>query len=108
MAVAADRQSHEDQEYSSPPVHCKCNDPGTFVFVSVLILAIIQDQALVASKHFLVETENKNLVDNAEGPPEAELKTLPDQTVGNDYECKLWTITSFFECLGVFAIPQRP
>ena len=85
MAVAADRQSHEDQEYSSPPVHCKCNDPGTFVFVSVLILAIIQDQALVASKHFLVETENENLVDNAEGPPEAKLKSLPDQTVGKDY-----------------------
>ena len=59
MAVAADRQSHEDQEYSSPPVHCKCNDPGTFVFVSVLILAIIQDQALVASKHLLIETEDK-------------------------------------------------
>ena len=83
MALAADQQSHEDN--SSPPVHCKCNDPGTFVFVSVLILAIIQDQALVASKHFLVETENKNLVDNAEGPPEAKLKSLPDQTVGNDY-----------------------
>ena len=59
MAVAADRQSHEDQEYSSPPVHCKRNDPGTFVFVSVLILAIIQDQALVASKHLLIETEDK-------------------------------------------------
>ena len=63
MAVAADRQSHEDQEYSSPPVHCKCNDPGTFVFVSVLILAIIQDQALVASKrskHYLIETKEKS------------------------------------------------
>ena len=60
MAVAADQQSHEDQEYSSPPVHCKRNDPGTFVFVSVLILAIIQDQALVASKkHYMVETEDK-------------------------------------------------
>ena len=57
LVVAADRQRHEDQEYSSPPVHCKCNDPGTFIFVSVLILAIIQDQALVASKrskHYLV------------------------------------------------------
>ena len=39
-----------------------------FVFVSVLILAMIQDQALVSSKHFLVETEDKNLADNAEGP----------------------------------------
>ena len=56
-----------NQEYSSPPVHCKCNDPGTFVFVSVFILAIIQDQALVASKHFLVQTEDKNLADNAVG-----------------------------------------
>ena len=36
-----------------------------FVFVSVLIFAMIQDQALVASKHLLVETEDKNLVDNA-------------------------------------------
>ena len=84
MAVAADRQSHEDQDYSSP-VHCKCNDPGTFVFVSVFILAIIQDQALVASKHFLVKTENENLVDKVEGPLEAKLKSLPDQTVGSDF-----------------------
>ena len=29
------------------------------MFVSVLILAMIQDQALVASKHYLVETEDK-------------------------------------------------
>ena len=29
----------------------------------VLILAIIQYQALVASKHFLIETEDKNLAD---------------------------------------------
>ena len=36
------------------------------VFVFVLILAMIQDQALVASKHFLNETENKNVTDNAE------------------------------------------
>ena len=39
-----------------------------FVFVSVLILAMIQDQALVSSKHFLVETEDKNLVDKAVDP----------------------------------------
>ena len=32
-------------------------------------LAMIQDQALVASKHFLVETEDKNLADNAVEPP---------------------------------------
>ena len=31
--------------------------------VSVLILAMIQDQALVASKHYLVETEGKSSVD---------------------------------------------
>ena len=47
-----------------------CNDPGICllcicVFVTVLILAMIQDQALVASKHFLVQTEDKNLADNA-------------------------------------------
>ena len=36
------------------------------VFVIVLILAMIHDQALVASKHFLIETENKNVTDNAE------------------------------------------
>ena len=36
------------------------------VFVFVLILAMIQDQAMVASKHFLIETENKNVADNAE------------------------------------------
>ena len=29
------------------------------MFLSVLILAMIQDQALVASKHYLVETEDK-------------------------------------------------
>ena len=89
MAVAADRQRNEDQDYSSPPVHCKCNDPGTFVFVSVLILAIILDQALVASKHFLVETENEKLMDNAEGHSKAKLKSLPDKTNGSDY-CIGW------------------
>ena len=36
------------------------------VFVFVLILAMIQDQALVASKHLLTETENKTVADNAE------------------------------------------
>ena len=30
----------------------------------VLILAMIQDQALAASKHYLVETKDKNLADN--------------------------------------------
>ena len=39
------------------------------VFVFVLILAMIQDQALVGSKHFLVETEDKNVADNAVEPP---------------------------------------
>ena len=36
-----------------------------FVFVFVLILAIIQDQALVASKHLLVETEDANHAEKA-------------------------------------------
>ena len=31
--------------------------------MSVLILAMIQDQASVASKHYLVETEDKSSVD---------------------------------------------
>ena len=66
LSVAADRQRHEDQEYSSPRAHCKCNGPGTFcvsVSVSVLILAMIQDQALVASKrskHYLVGKKEKS------------------------------------------------
>ena len=30
---------------------------------------MIQDQALVASKHYLVETENQNLADDAVEPP---------------------------------------
>ena len=33
------------------------------VFVSLLILAMFQDQGLVASKHLLVETKDKNLAD---------------------------------------------
>ena len=32
--------------------------------LSVLILEMIQDHALAASKHYLVETKDKNLVDN--------------------------------------------
>ena len=64
QAEATNRQCHEDQEYSSPPAHCKYNDQGIVyfcicVFVSVVILEIIQDQALVASKHLLIETEDK-------------------------------------------------
>ena len=37
--------------------------------MSVLILEIIQDHALVASKHYLVKTEDKNLADNAVDSP---------------------------------------
>ena len=39
-----------------------------FVYLCLcsLILEMIQDQALVASKHFLIETENKTVADNAE------------------------------------------
>ena len=64
QAEATNRQCHEDQEYSSPPAHCKYNDQGIVyfcicVFVSVVILEIIQDQALVASKLLLIETEDK-------------------------------------------------
>ena len=39
----------------------------------------IQDQALVASKHLLVETEDKNLVDNAVHPP-VDIGTKSGQT----------------------------
>ena len=52
-----------------------------FVFVFVLILAMIQDQALVASKHYLVETENKNLADNAV----VDIGTKSGETDGDDY-----------------------
>ena len=56
LAEAADRQPHEDHEDSTPRAHSG-NDPGICVCVSLLSLAIIQ--ALVASKHYIVETENK-------------------------------------------------
>ena len=49
---------HEDHEGSTPRAH-SCNEPGICVFMSVLYLAMIHDQALMASEHFLVETENK-------------------------------------------------
>ena len=52
------QQRHEDQEHSPPCAH-SCNGPGICVFASVLILAMVQDQVLVASKHYLIETENK-------------------------------------------------
>ena len=45
---------------------------------------MIQDQALVASKHYLVETKDKNLMDNAVDPRDAK-QSLPDQTDDNDY-----------------------
>ena len=54
-------QRYADEESSSPRAHCKCNDPGIvffFVFLSVFISAMIQDHSLVASRHFLIETEN--------------------------------------------------
>ena len=49
---------HEHHEGSPPRAH-SCSEPGICVFMSVLYLAMIHDQALMASKHFLVETENK-------------------------------------------------
>ena len=76
--------------------------------VSLLTLAMIQDQALVASRHYLVETKDKNLAEKAvdavdpveavdavdavdpdldtELPPELQDESLLDQTDGNDYE----------------------
>ena len=82
--VATDQQRHEGQEYSSPRAHCKCNDKGIFVFLSVLILETIQDHALVASKHFLVETKDKNLADNNR---DANLHNR-NLVEGNDYASK--------------------
>ena len=55
LAVATDRQSHEDQEHSSPCAHF--GTPGICAFVSVLILAMIQDKAMVASELVLIETQ---------------------------------------------------
>ena len=55
------------------------------VFVSVLILAMIQDQALVSSKHFLVETEDNNLADNVKGYiPKPRVGYGPKYTGGTD------------------------
>ena len=58
LTEAADHSRHEDQEHSSPCAHS--GNPGICVFVSVLILAMLQDKAMVASKHYLVETEAKS------------------------------------------------
>ena len=44
LSVATDRQSHEDQEHSSPCAHF--GTPGICAFVSVLILAMIQAKSL--------------------------------------------------------------
>ena len=40
LTVATDRQRHEDQEYSSPRAHCKCNDPGTCVLFVLVYLCL--------------------------------------------------------------------
>ena len=54
------------------------------ILLLVLGLTMIQDQALVVSKHYLVETKDKNLTDNAVDPRDAK-QSLPDQTDDNDY-----------------------
>ena len=48
---------------------CDVSPLAMFLFVSVLIHAMIQDHALVASKHYLVKTEDKKLADNAVDSP---------------------------------------
>ena len=58
LAVATNRWSHEDQENSSPSC-AHSGNPGLCAFVAVLTLSMIQDKAMVASKHFLIETEDK-------------------------------------------------
>ena len=73
-----------------------------FVFVSVLILAMIQDQALVSSKHFLVETEDRNLADNAEvGARSPRSMLLPS------YGSKNTGGTDFFNIIGFFRTQQH-
>ena len=67
------------------------------VFVSVLILAMIQDQALVSSKHFLVETEDRNLADNAEVGARSPRSMLLPNTGGTD----------FFNVIGFFCTQQH-
>ena len=57
------------------------------IFVFVLILAVIQDQALVASKHYLIETKEKPPVDSAVDHGSKNL--LPEELKkGNDEEDK--------------------
>ena len=58
LAAATDLWSHEDQENSFPSC-AHSGSPGLCVFVAVLTLSMIQDKAMVASKHFLIETEDK-------------------------------------------------
>ena len=91
LAVATDRQRHEDQEYSSPPAHCKCNDPGISVFLYLcicvfLILAMIQARP----KHFLVETEDKNVADNAVDSNAVEPPVESGETVSGRRFCDWW------------------
>ena len=69
------------------------------VFVSVLILAMIQDQALVSSKHFLVETEDRNLAEVGARSPRSML--LPS------YGSKNTGGTDFFNIIGFFRTQQH-
>ena len=69
MAVATDRQRHEDQEYSSSPAHCKCDDPGIFVFVSVLILAKYPGPGLGGVQAFIGGDGGQEPRGQCRGPP---------------------------------------
>ena len=42
QAEATNRQCHEDQEYSSPPAHRKCNDPGICVTLYLCLCSFLQ------------------------------------------------------------------
>ena len=73
-----------------------CNDPGISVFLYLcicvfLILAMIQARP----KHFLVETEDKNVADNAVEPP-VDFGTKSGQTVSGRSLC--WANTP--DCVG--------
>ena len=42
QAEATNRQCHEDQEYSSPRAHRKCNDPGICVTLYLCLCSFLQ------------------------------------------------------------------
>ena len=65
---------------------------------------MVQDQALVASKHFLVETEDKNLADNAVEPPARWGPRWDRRGQTEDGDDRLWGrggVSHVYRCGGV-------